>query len=358
MEYACRAWLSITSSRYTGDPSQIRFLGLDRPWPNLLEHLVATLETVAIFAMIAACAWLADRLTKPASRWLVLAGVAAVAGWTAWFVIHWDLAGRSLLGLLLVYLLSCVVGMRSRLALEPDSMILRVLLAVLAAALMARMILNGRIYQFGFYQAALAALVVPAVMMGELPARLGLRRPGRAIMIASCLCFMLPGVLEMTDWSRHLLQMKTYPVGSGRDRFFAYDPRIERSGEFVRTVSEQLQLAASGHEQTLLVLPDGQMINYLARMRSPVAPPFFFSSATSAGREAGIVRDLQRHPPDWIAIISRDLREFGVQRYGERSGQGKAILDWASADYELAATLGDDPLDPRGRGVVLLTPKR
>jgi hypothetical protein len=45
------------------------------------------------------------------------------------------------------------------------------MIAVLAAALMTRMVLNGRIYQFGFYQAALASVLVPAVMIGELPER-------------------------------------------------------------------------------------------------------------------------------------------------------------------------------------------
>jgi hypothetical protein len=359
LEYAGRAWLSVTTSRYTGDPSQLGFLGIDQAWPHLLEHLAATIVALAIISTIAVGAWLSDRLPKSGMRVLALLAVAGVTAWAASSIIAWQLAGRSLLGLVLVYLFSRAVLMRSNLRAVADSResVLRLLLAVLAATLMARMLLNGRIHQFGFYQAALAALIVVAVMIGELPARLGLRRPGRATLVAGCLCLLLPGVLAMTAWSRKMLEMKTYPVAEGRDRFFAYDPRIERSGEFVRTVTGQLQLVSSGRQQTLLVLPDGQMINYLARMRSPVAPPFFFSSATSGGREAGIVRDLQRHPPDWVVIISRDLREFGLQRYGERDGQGKALLDWTSSNYEIAATLGGDPLDPERRGVFLLAPR-
>lgn len=360
LEYACRAWLNVMTTRFTGDPSQLRFLGLDKPWPHLLEHLSATLGVIAIVLVIGGCAWLADRLPRREWRFLMCGVLWALAFWMGWWVIPWEIAGRSLLGLVLLYLLACAWRLRPALqpaAISPQS-VLRILLAVLAAALMARMLLSGRIHQFGFYQAALAAVLLPAVMIGELPSRLGLSAFGRAMVAASCLCLLVPGVVMLTGWSKQMLEMKTYPVAEGSDRFYAYDPRVERTGEFVRTASEELRRASGGRKQTLLVLPDGEMINYLARMPSPVAPAFFFSSATSGGREAAIVRDLERRPPDWIVLISRDLREFGIRRYGERDGQGKAILDWASVNYETAATLGGDPLDPRHRGVMLLAPRR
>lgn len=35
--------------------------------------------------------------------------------------------------------------------------------------MMARMVLNGRVYQFGFVQSALAAVVVVAALIGEIP---------------------------------------------------------------------------------------------------------------------------------------------------------------------------------------------
>ena len=99
------------------------------------------------------------------------------------------------------------------------------------------------------------------------------------------------------------------------------------------------------------------MLNYLARLPSPVAPFFFFSAATSGDREAAIVRDLEKHPPDWVALVSRDLREYGVQRYGERPDQGGRILEWVGRGYEPIGTLGGDPLDFRQRGAMLLQRK-
>jgi hypothetical protein len=99
------------------------------------------------------------------------------------------------------------------------------------------------------------------------------------------------------------------------------------------------------------------MINYLARLPSPVSPVYFFGSETCDGREEEIVNDLQRRPPDWIAIISRDLRKFGVQRYGEKPGSGQLILRWANANYETVGTVGDDPLDCQQRGGIIMKRK-
>jgi hypothetical protein len=56
-------------------------------------------------------------------------------------------------------------------------------------------------------------------------------------------------------------------------------------------------------------------------------------------------------------IISRDLREYGIQRYGEKPGSGQQILLWVADHYERATSLGGDPLDCRQYGGVILKRK-
>jgi hypothetical protein len=358
---ACRAWWSVVASdRFTGDPVQTGFLGMDQPWLHGLEHAGATMVALLLFAAIGGAAWLADRLAGSGRRVLLLVAMAAGLGALAWLRLPWPDAGRCLLGLVLVYgLVGGVTLLRQASpASSASAPVLRLLLAVLAAALLARMILNGRIYQFGFYQAALAALLVPAVLVGELPARLGLGRWGRAMVVVGSLCLLGPGVVILAGRSQQMLRLKTYPVGEGRDRFYAFTPQVEPSGELVEKTSGWLRATAIGQGQNLLVLPEGEMINYLARLPSPVAPFFFFSAATRGDREAAIVRDLARRPPEWIAVVSRDLREYGVQRYGESPDQGGQILNWAGDNYEPLATFGGDPLDYRQRGAMILRYRR
>lgn len=172
-----------------------------------------------------------------------------------------------------------------------------------------------------------------------------------------CLCLIGSGVVILASQSRHMLQLKTQPVGEGRDRFYTFTAQLDPTGEMIGQRSQWLRAASAGQGQTLLVLPEGEMINYLARLPSPVAPFFFFSAATSGGREAAIVRELERDPPDWVVLVSRDLREYGVQRYGESPEQGGQILGWAGDRYEVAGTLGGDPLDYRQRGLLILKRK-
>jgi hypothetical protein len=355
---SCAAWLNlITTARFTGELTQETFIGFDRPWTHLLEHLSATLLACVLIAVIAGAAWLAEHTTQRRLRLLLGGLLAGALLWLACFEITWRETGRCLLGLMLIY--ACISGAalirRSIPKATYHAQFIRLLLAVLAAALMARMVLNGRIYHYGYYQAALAGLLVPAVLIGELPMRLGTGRCGRTMILAGTLALLVPGVIILAGESQQQLHLKTHAVGEGADRFYTFPPEIEPTGEIVRLLSEPLR--KTPRTQTLVVLPEGEMINYLARLPSPVSPVYFFGSETCDGREEEIVNDLQRRPPDWIAIISRDLRKFGVQRYGEKPGSGQLILRWANANYETVGTVGDDPLDCQQRGGIIMKRK-
>jgi hypothetical protein len=149
--------------------------------------------------------------------------------------------------------------------------------------------------------------------------------------------------------------LKTLAIGEGVDRFYAFPPDMQPNGEIVRVLSETLR--REPRTNTLVVLPEGEIINYLARLPSPVSPFFFCSAATSDGREQKIVDELRLRPPDWIVIISRDLRPYGIQRFGEAPGSGQLILNWVGENYELSESIGGNPLDYRQRGGIILKRK-
>ena len=106
---------------------------------------------------------------------------------------------------------------------------------------------------------------------------------------------------------------------------------------------------------SLLML--GSIINYLTRIPSSVTPYAFFGATTSDGREPLVVDELRRHPPDWIVIISRDLDDYGIQSYGERSGAGLDILRWVADHYRQAESFGGNPFDSRQCGALILQRK-
>ena len=197
----------------------------------------------------------------------------------------------------------------------------------------------------------MAAVVIPAILIGELPRRLQLRGKGTAILLTGICALIIPGIVILASQSVRHLQLKTLAVGEGTDRFYVFPEEIEPTGKFVSVISEGLRNAAGA--RTLLVLPEGVMINYLARAPSPIAPFFYFSTTTEQGGEERIVADLERHPPDVVVIISRNLREYGIARYGDRVGHGKLLLRWVDDNYNQIAQLGGDPFDYRDRGAII-----
>ena len=335
------------------DRVQFEFLGFDKPWANLVQHVEATIIAGTIIAVILGVGKSADRTKSPLLRITIagatLAGASAIALWA----IFWIDIGRCLLGLMLVYLTWQLFTTFRHRRPEINSIVsLRVLFAILAAALMARMMLNGRIYQYGFYQAAVAGAVVPAILLGESADWVHAQRPGRQVVMVGFLALLVIGMGRLTARSQGVWRLKTYPVGQGTDRFYAFPPDASPLAHTVRLLTEVLSQQNQDH--LLLVLPDGWMLNYLTRRPSPVAPPIFFSVYTEDGREAGLVDELVRRPPDLVVVISRDLQGFGIQRYGESVGKGQLLLQWASTNYTVLARVNPNPADPSHfRAVVL-----
>jgi hypothetical protein len=350
---ACHAWLNLAVTNTTADPIQKEFLGLDHVRENLVASGTAILAAALLIAGIAGIAWLAERRTALWQRYLLAATLLGAVAWLAYFEVPWLYVGRCFLGLTIAYILvRATLSIRGSGVLDPTAA-LRLLIALLAAALMLRMLLNGRLYQYGFYQAALAGVLIPAVIVGELPVWLKLRSVGKGILLAGTALLLGTGALRLTGNSQAFFQSKTYAIGEGEDRFYA-EPY---HGEIIGTVVGRLGQAPAG--QTLLVLPEGQMINYLVRMPSPVAAGFFAGSFLSGGREAALVEELKQHSPDWVVILTRDLGEYGITHYGESPGKGQQIMQWVSENYEQDLLVGDDPRSTAATdGAVLLGRKR
>lgn len=335
LAYACKGWLNILSARFTNNAVERGFLGFDQPWLHLSQHALATLAACALIGAIVLIARFSDKIQR---RSILISIGACLAAGTAGFgsaFITWGEVGRCLFGLIFLYLVwGALLTPRDQTQIDDNSVrIARRLIVFLALAMMARMILNGRIYQYGFYQAALAAVVISAFLIGEIPARLGIHRGGQIIMAIGVVALVVSGVVSLSRQSAQLLQMKTVAISQGIDRFYAFPSQVESSGETVATVTKLITDNQSG--QSLLVLPEGVMINYLTRRPSTVAEVFFFSAATEGGREAEIVRQLDRSPPDLVVFIRRDLSEYGIQRYGDRPGNGALILAWLSDNYRV-----------------------
>jgi hypothetical protein len=338
---ATTAWRMVSSGAAVDGHFQALLSGWNAPWTNFREHLEWT--TGALVTLLA-LTLLGDRIgaiRRPVLRAVAVGGGLSVLCLAARQPQVGDGVPRSWLGLLLLYL--AFVAWR-RAGARPE----RLLLATLAAGLMARMMLHGRLHHFGFYQAALALMVLSAVLVVEWPRVLPSRSvAGRRVLILAAAGMLLGYGSQIVAASRAELASRVLRVGSGADAFLVRPPP-RPYGAWLNFAQEVLRRErATG---TLLVLPEGLMLNYLTRMPSPVPPFFLFSFALRGEAEAALVQQLEARPPDWVVALTRDLREYGVNRYGEREGEGKLLLAWIDREYEpVASAEGRHPFDsPQG----------
>ena len=348
---ACYAWLNgvfIWNDELTAHLLN-SFSGMDQPKIHFIAHALATGWALAIITSIVA-AGLITRFIKlkgaQVGLGVLLALSVAAIGLKS---VIWISLGQSLVGLLLIYIVHRAFKELSVKDQESDDRAIeKTLLCALALALMTRMILNGRIYQYGFIQASLASLVISAVLIEELPRLMKFEGLNFAIYRLCIGILLLCGVLSILAQSKTMEVAKTLPIGSGHDLFYAYPKTVSFDGELVKNVTETLLKNSS--PQTLVVVPEGIMINYLTRKVSPVSAQAFY---TNRKLEQELVKTLDKNKPDKFVLISRDLTEYGVTQFGAKGQSGELIVDWILHHYKVSASHGQDPLKLASAGATV-----
>jgi hypothetical protein len=103
--------------------------------------------------------------------------------------------------------------------------------------------------------------------------------------------------------------LKAFPIESVRGVFLDANPdRAKLLNEFIRTV----------RNGTLAVMPEGITLNYLTRTTTPLSFQTFTPPETAdPAIESAVIEELGRRPPDRVALVSRDVREYGYQAFGQ-----------------------------------------
>jgi hypothetical protein len=127
-------------------------------------------------------------------------------------------------------------------------------------------------------------------------------------------------------WQQHArYALKSFPIVSSRGTF--YDWNDDRA----RTLNA---LIATVHDGTLTAMPEGITINYLTRTRTPLTFHTFTPVETAdATVESAILGELASHPPDRVAIVTRDVREYGSRGFG--IDYGLRITAFLHANYRV-----------------------
>jgi len=363
LRYADYAWLAVLqgareSASLFSDPFQQSALGFDHPWQNLgIEILWGGVAVVFSGGL----AWGTAFFSRTAKAQkvvvlvlLLLAGVAATR-------VPWMNIGYALPGIMLFGAAIEIARMRATAASEDsdDGAAVRVLLWMAAAAMLARMALSPRIYHYGFVQAALAGIVSVAILMSSIPQFLrvdGIARKCYQALLTLLVAFVIVAVASN---SMQLYSYHTLSIGEGPDQFFGFDENASPTGLLVEQARQYLDKdARENNVHSLLVMPEGVMLNYLTHLPNSIPYYFFAPFVLASGRADEILHRLNAAPPDRIVVISRDMREFGVGRFGDSPEHGQHLIEFINRSYQAVYSYGyNDPLDPERFGFLVFARK-
>ncbi|MBX7221265.1 MAG: glycosyltransferase family 39 protein [Blastocatellia bacterium] len=226
---------------------------------------------------------------------------------------------------------------------------------VFSFLMLGKIILHARIDFYGFVHAMPAMLLLTSGFMTILPQVLSQRwGPGGGDLFrAGLVGAVLAGVVFYWQWSDRLYALKTFTIGEGGDTLLTFDPRLDFAPYGFALALEYAQSLPPN--TTLLVLPEGLSLNYLARRPNPTPYTSLLKLDFDIyGGEPQVLQRIQAHPPDYITLMHRDTTEWGTGFFGADPHYGKLIMDWVWQNYEQVHLIGAQPMTSNQYGIAFL----
>jgi hypothetical protein len=318
-------------------------MGIDTPWINLGKMFMVAGEYAMVLVPAAVLAIVVQR------KWTTIvlvvlewAGVGALAWWLWRNPFWWEL-GRPL-PLFMVIVGGWILWMLTR---HPqEKYVAASILIAFSLGLMGKMLLNGRIHHYGFTLAMPAMLVMVLALLDWIPAAIKKRGGQSAIFYSAALAVLVVIVIWHVSLSKKNYSLKKFAVGRDSDAFIA-----DIRGVPVNWAIDWLNRNAQPQD-TLAVLPEGVMINYLARKPNSTPVINLMPPEILMFGEDHILQALQAAPPDYIMLVHKDTSEYGLRFFGQDYGQ--AIFRWILRNYYSVDLYGHPPLlDPDKPGILI-----
>ncbi|MBA2707286.1 MAG: hypothetical protein H0U59_05730 [Gemmatimonadaceae bacterium] len=280
---------------------------------------------------------------------LNLAAMLLIMGAGGWMASQFVDAGRPLpVAVAAIGIIAAVQCLRRRD--EPARariLVMRLSVSILAMVLLLKIILYARTFHYGVFLGMPGTLLVTAALVTWFPAWLHKRGADREIARFAGVGFCAAAAIIHLAMSAQQVVNKRQVIGAGADAFHA-DSRALHMNEVLGQIKQRV-----GPGRTLAVLPEGAMLNYLARRSNSTPYISLMPPELLMFGEREIVSAFQSHPPDYICLVQRDTSEYGHRAFGR--GYARELHNWILKHYRPVQSVGASPLEKVDQtGMVLM----
>ena len=117
---------------------------------------------------------------------------------------------------------------------------------------------------------------------------------------------------------------------AGTDRMLSAS---EQTSKDIVATAEAVR-AAGPRASTLVVFPEGQVLNYLAEKPNPLRQKLYIPGYLRTSNEPQLLNDLRRTRPDAIVLWPRPTEEYGAAEFG--IDYGRDVFAWIERNYALS----------------------
>jgi hypothetical protein len=326
-------------------------MGLDdlpRSFRLLTAWIAAWSIPIAGFA-----AWAVRPKPKRSAPALVIAFLlgAIFVSWKFWYV-DWGSMFRPLplvaFGVIAVSLIQYFRGGASA-----QTASLPAIFGIFSLILLAKVFLYARIIHYGCWLAMPATMLLVIALFRWIPEAVGRRGGSPAAFLAGVGGAWAAVLVVHLAISGIKMKPRAVSVGSGADQFWA---------DRVRGNCVNNAVIAAGQippDKTIACFPEGIIINYLSRRRTPTPYVNFNPPDLLLFGENRMIEAMNDSPPDFIFLVHKDTSEFGERFFGHDYGQKlNAWIEERYVEESLPSLdLGSEPFRDGRFGIRLMVPR-
>ena len=225
--------------------------------------------------------------------------------------------------------------------------VLRLMVILFALGLLAKIFFNVRLHHYGFALAMPGTLVLIVVLVSWIPKMIDHYGGAGIIFQAASLAVVLVATVDMVRVIEQQYSKTTFQIGTGGDTFLSGRKAIYAAAA-LKEIERQV-----GPDETLAVIPEGIMLNYLSRRTTSTPHINFMPPEIMIYGEDRILRDFEASPPDYVVVVHKDTTEYGYPFFGQ--DYARNFYAWVRNHYTRVRLIGRPPLQQRRNfGIELL----